>query len=387
MNVIPYGRHFVDEDDIQSVVDVLKSTHLTQGEKVREFEEEFARFTDANYSIAVSNGTTALHLCVMALGLEAGDKVLTTSNTFVASSNCVLYASGKIDFVDIDPESYLFDLDKLEEKLKSSPDEYKGIVGVDFAGYPIDMERLSKIAKKYGLWIIEDACHAIGGEFKNSQNEVEKVGSGKYADLTIFSFHPVKHITAGEGGIITTRNKELYEKVNLLRSHGITKNSEEYVGEDQGGWYYEMQELGYNYRLSDINCALVLSQLKKIDKNLERRREVASIYNEKLSGIKQVQTPTVGPRFSNAYHLYVIRVEDRKKLYDFLRQKNIHSQVLYIPVHQQPFYQKLGSWDEVLPETNKYYKECLALPMFPTLTNQEVDYVVDSIKEFYTEGA
>ncbi len=384
MEPIPYAKQFVDEDDIEAVVKVLRSSHLTQGSKVTEFEALFSSYVDASYGLAVSSGTAGLHLAVKALGLKPGEKVLTTSNTFVATANSVLYEKGQIDFVDIDPKTYLMDLGKLEEKLaRSKPGEFKGVIVVDFGGCPIDLERLAKITHKFGLWIIEDACHALGARFQDSKGVWQKTGNCKFADVSVFSFHPVKHITSGEGGLITTNRKELFDKMALLRSHGITKDSALFTQESHGGWYYEMQDLGYNYRLSDINCALACSQLKKIDTFLARRKEIAKFYNTELKGLKNFFLAETNPRFENSYHLYVCRATNRKALYDYLRERNIFSQVLYIPVHQQPYYRKIHNWNDVLPETNKYYESALALPMYATLKDEEMQLIVDSIKSFY----
>ena len=278
---ISYGRHHITQEDIDEVIEVLRSDYLTQGPKVSEFESKFANYVDADFAVAVSNGTAALHLSNMVLGVKPGCRVITTPVTFVATSNSVLYCGGAIDFIDINCDTYLIDLEKLEEKLSSSPKgSYQGIIPVDFAGYPIDMERLRDIADKYNLWIIADSSHAPGGYFNNSKGEKQNCGNGMYADLAIFSFHPVKHIATGEGGMITTNNKELYKKLLLLRTHGITKESNIFQNsimtamgnqletqnsklESYPGWYYEMHELGYNYRLSDIQAALGISQLDR----------------------------------------------------------------------------------------------------------------------------
>ena len=384
MRAISYGRQYISQSDIDSVVETLKSDFLTQGPKVKEFEEKFAEYVGAEYAIAVSNGTAALHLCTLAMNVQPGDKVITTSLTFAASANCIRYCGGEVDFVDIDPESYLMDLDKLEEKLASVPiGTYKGVIPVDFAGYPINVEKLRILADKYKLWIIEDACHAPGGYFMDSKDIEQKCGNGTYADLHIFSFHPVKHIATGEGGMITTNNKELYDKICLLRTHGITKDTE-LLTENHGGWYYEMHELGYNYRLSDIQAALGVSQLKRANEGVKRRNEIAKIYDEVFKSLP-IKTPKVADEYYHAYHLYVIQVDDRKGLYEHLRKNNIFSQVLYCPVHFQPYYQKLGWKKGDLPVVEKYYESCLALPMFPTLSLEEQNFVIDKIKEFLYE--
>lgn len=384
MKPIPYGKQSVTQEDIDSVIEVLQSDFLTQGPTIAEFEKKFALYVESEFAVAVSNGTAALHLSAMALDIKSGDKVITTPLTFAASANCVLYCGGEIDFVDIDPQTYLMDLEKLETKLGATPDgTYKGIIPVDFAGYPSDMERLRAIADKYNLWIIEDACHAPGGTFTNSKGIEHKCGNGFYADLQVFSFHPVKHITTGEGGMITTNNKELYDRISLLRTHGITKNPE-HLKENHGGWYYEMQELGYNYRLSDLHAALGISQLKRAKEGVKRRNEIAKIYNEAFSN-SSVKTPFVADNIYHAYHLYIIQVEKREELYEHLRKHNIFSQVLYCPVHLQPFYKELGWRIGDLPIVEEYYQNCLALPMFPTLLKEEQNFVIKKVIEFENE--
>jgi len=381
MNAIPYGKQYISEEDIDAVVETLKSDFLTQGPQITEFENAFAKYVGAEYAVAVSNGTAALHLCTLALGVEKGRKVITTPITFAASANCVLYAGGQVVFADIDPDTALIDLDKVEQLLKDAPQgTYSGIIPVDFAGLPVDLERLKQIADKYGLWIIEDACHAPGGYFIDSNGENQLCGNSKYADLAIFSFHPVKHIAAGEGGMITTNSEELYKKLLMLRTHGITKDPE-LLKENHGGWYYEMQELGYNYRLSDINAALALSQLNRADDGLNRRREIAKIYDKAFAGT-EVKPLISSEDKKHAYHLYVIRVQDRKGLYEHLRANNIFAQVHYIPVHLQPYYKDLGWQKGDLPVAEKYYEECLSLPMYPTLTSEEQQFVIDKVLEF-----
>ena len=284
MKAIPYGRQNITEDDIQSVIKTLKSDYLTQGPKIAEFESAFANYVDSKFAVAVSNGTGALHLCALALGVKEGDKVITTPITFAASANCVRYCGGEIVFSDIDPETYLLDIDKVRLLLESAPKgTYKGIIPVDFAGRANDLEAFRKLADEYNLWVIEDACHAPGGSYKKSNNKEEFCGNGHYADLAIFSFHPVKHIASGEGGMITTNNEALYKKLLQLRTHGIVKDNDSYTNsiELAGGkdtypaWYMEMQNLGFNYRLTDFQAALGLSQLSRADFGIKRRREIA----------------------------------------------------------------------------------------------------------------
>ncbi len=383
MKPIPYGKQFITEEDIQSVVEVLQSDFLTQGPKIKEFEEKFAKYVGAKYAVAVANGTAALHLCNLAIGTKPGDKVITSPITFVASANSVLYCGGEVDFVDIDPYTYTIDLNKLEQKLANAPLEtYKGIIPVDLAGYPVDIERLRKIADKYHLWIIEDSCHAPGAYFYDSNGNKQLVGNGNFSDLQIFSFHPVKHIATGEGGMITTNNKELYDRLLLFRTHGITKDAK-MMHENHGNWYYEMHELGYNYRLSDMQCALGISQLKRAREGVEKRNKIAERYNNAFSKIEQIKTPYVTENVYHAYHLYIIQAERRKELYDFLRENNIYTQVHYIPVHLQPYYRKKGWNKGDFSVAEAYYEKALSLPMYPTLTDEEQDFVIEKILEFY----
>jgi UDP-4-amino-4,6-dideoxy-N-acetyl-beta-L-altrosamine transaminase len=381
MGPIPYGRQHITDEDIEAVVATLKSDFLTQGPAIPTFEKAFADYIGCKYAVAVNNGTAALHLAALALGVNEKSHVITTPITFAASANCVGYCGGKVSFVDINPETALIDIEKLEVLLKESPKgTYSGIIPVDFGGYPINAEIFRKLADKYGLWIIEDACHAPGAFFIDTQGKKQFSGNGKYSDMTVFSFHPVKHIACGEGGMITTNNEELYKELLLLRTHGITKDPA-ILRKNDGGWYYEMHELGYNYRLTDFQAALGLSQLKRAEEGLARRRAIAHRYDLAFSGTS-VRSLKPHPDNGNAYHLYVIRTEDRKGLYDHLRSKNIFAQVHYIPVHTMPYYQSLGLKNGDFPEAEKYYNECLSLPMYPSLTDDEQEYVINSVKEF-----
>ena len=380
-HTISYGRQYITDEDIQAVVEALKSDYLTQGPKINKFESVFAQFCNSKYACVVSNGTAALHLCAMALGIKPGDKIITTPNTFVASANGFRYQGAEITFCDIHPQTFLMDLDKLETILKTSPKgTYKAVVPVDFAGYPIDGERMRQLADQYGFAIVEDACHAPGATFTDSKGIINRVGNSSYADLTVFSFHPVKHIATGEGGAVTTNNRELYEKVCLYRTHGITRDSEKLTRHD-GGWYYEMQELGYNYRITDFQAALGISQLKRLNWSIQRRQEIAERYNKAFMGTC-IKTPVVASNVSHAYHLYIIQLEQRKGLYDFLRENEIFAQVLYVPVHTMPYYRKFGWKKGDMPVAEDYYEHCLALPMFPSLTNEEQEYVIQKVLEF-----
>lgn len=382
MKPIPYGRQNITKEDIEAVTEALQSDYLTQGPRITTFEKEFSDYCNAKYTVLVSNGTAALHLCAMALGVKEGDKVITTPITFVASANGFRYCGAEIVFSDIDPDTYLLDLDKLESLLKASPKgTYKGVVPVDFAGYPIHAEKLRKIADEYGLWIVEDACHSPGGYFKDSKGETNLCGSGKYSDMTVFSFHPVKHIATGEGGAITTNNLELYDRLSLYRTHGITKNID-LMEKNDGGWYMEMIDLGYNYRITDFQAALGSSQLKRNPDGVIRRNEIASIYNSAFVNIKGIKTPYIEEGVLHAFHLYVIQVENRKGLYDFLRTQNIFAQIHYIPAHLMPYYKQFGWKAGDLPVAESYYDKCISLPMFPTLTSEEQAYVIEKVKEF-----
>ena len=385
MKSIPYGKQHITEQDIAEVVLALKADFLTQGPRIAEFEINFAKYIGAKYAVAVSNGTAALHLCNMALNVDKGDKVITTPITFAASANSVLYCGGEVDFVDIDSDTFTIDLDKLEEKLKSVPlGTYKGIIPVDFAGYPVNTEKLREIADTYKLWIIEDACHAPGGYFMDSKNITQKCGNGVYSDLSIFSFHPVKHIASGEGGMITTNNKVLYEKLLMLRTHGITKENLKYnfpEPEKQGAWYYEMQDLGYNYRITDIHAALGNSQLKNADKGLLRRQEIANKYRKAFKKLR-IKCQKHDSNHFNAHHLFVIEVENRKELYEFLRKSNVYAQVHYIPVHLLNYYKQFGWKVGDFPNAENYYKHCLSLPMYPSLTDKEQEFVIRRVIEF-----
>ena len=378
MNPIPYGRQNITKEDIEAVVETLKSDFLTQGPAIGAFEKAFAEYIGSKYAVAVSNGTAALHLCAMALNVEPGDKVITTPITFVASANCIRYCGGEVVFSDIDPQTFLLDVQKVRKLLEHSPEgTFKGIIPVDFAGAPVDLEAFRKLADEFGLWIIEDACHAPGGYFTDSKGKKQNCGNGAYADLAIFSFHPVKHIATGEGGMVTTNNKELYDKLCLLRTHGITRDPALLL-ENHGGWYHEMQELGYNYRLSDIQAALGISQLKRANDGLKRRKEIAYRYDAAFgkSG-SRITTPVY--KEGHAFHLYVIQVEDRLDLYNHLRKNNIFAQVHYIPAHTMPYYKRSGYKKGDFPLSEKYYEHCLSLPMYPTLTHQEQDYVIETV--------
>jgi len=381
-HAIPYGHQYISDEDIDAVVKALKSDYLTCGPAINQFERAFSDYVRAPYTVAVCNATAALHIAAMALGVKPGDNVICTPMTFASSANCIRFCGGNVKFVDINPDTYLLDLDKLKETLAASPKgTYKGMVLVDFAGYPFNMEEYRKVADEYGMWILEDGCHAPGAWFTDSTGERSYVGNCHYSDITVFSFHPVKHITTGEGGIATTCNKFLYDKMSLYRTHGITHDPA-MMEKCDGGWYYEMQELGYNYRITDFQAALGTSQLKRARKNVEIRRELVHKYNEAFKDVKGIKTPFEAVNVYHAYHLYIIQVEDRKGLYDFLRANKVYAQVLYYPLHLMPYYKQFGNKEGDLPVVEEYYKHCIALPMFPTLTDEEQDWVIEKVKEF-----
>lgn len=405
--IIPYGRQHITQEDILAVNDVLTSDYLTQGPKIAEFESRFADYVGAKFAVALSNGTAALHLCTLALGVKENQKVITSPITFAASANCVRYCGGEVVFADIDRDTYLIDIESVRRLLEESPKgTYCGVIPVDFAGRAVNLEEFKALATEYNLWIIEDACHAPGGYFIKSNGEFAYCGSGEFADLSIFSFHPVKHIACGEGGMITTNNEELYLRLLDLRSHGITRDIGKYLNSmdfargtssivcddvsfnhsDQfssyPAWYMEMQELGYNYRLTDIQAALGLSQLKRADVGLIRRHEIAAVYYNAFKESKFILGQS-GLIEGHAYHLYVIEVLDRVGLYNYLRLRNIYAQVHYIPCHLMPYYRQFGWKEGDLPVSEEYYRHCLSLPMYPSLSREEQDYVISSIEDFY----
>jgi UDP-4-amino-4,6-dideoxy-N-acetyl-beta-L-altrosamine transaminase len=395
--MIPYGKQEITEDDIAAVVATLKSDFLTQGPKIKEFEDAFASYIGCKYAVAVANGTAALHLCALALDVQQGDKIITSPITFAASANCVRYCGGDVVFADIDPNTFLLNIKAVEQLLVAAPKgTYKGIIPVDFGGRAVDLEVFRKLADQHGVWIIEDACHAPGGFFIDSKGSKQQCGNGNFADLAIFSFHPVKHIAAGEGGMITTNDKVLYEKLLMLRTHGITRSPEQFknsiafaAGEPSATsyprWYMEMQELGFNYRLTDFQAALGASQLQRAHAMLEKRLQIAKRYDEAFSNERNIkcQLLELGRNPSgHAYHLYVIHVQDRLGLYEHLTTKGIIPQIHYIPCHLMPYYRQLGWKEGDLPKAEAYYKTCLSLPMYPALADNEQQLVIDTIVEY-----
>jgi perosamine synthetase len=385
---LPYGHHSIDESDIQAVVDVLRSDRVTQGPAVEAFEVALGDFCGAAHVVAVSSGTAALHLACLAAGLKTGDELVTSPLTFVASANCALYCGARPRFVDIDANTLNLSPDGLETLLQGQEGKarVKVALPVHFGGLPSEMERIEQIARTSGATIIEDASHALGSKWQDTSGTWHRVGSCSHSDMAVLSFHPVKHITSGEGGAILTNDAELFEKVKDLRTHGIVKDAER-LGSVDGPWYYEMQELGYNYRISDIQCALGESQLKKIAGWVDRRRAIASRYEEAFECVDDVETGIEPSWARSAHHLFVILVSEqapfgRKALYEELHKRDIGVQVHYVPVHLQPYYREhFGFSEGDFPVAEDYYNRCLSLPIYPTLSDEEVDRVIDSVHQ------
>jgi len=375
--MIPYGRQFLDKDDIEGVVEALKSDYLTTGPKVQEFESAFASKVGSKYAVAVSSGTAALHLSCLAAGLKPGEESITSPITFVASANCALYCGARPVFSDVGDDG-LIDTDQIGKNISRKT---KVLIPVHYSGTPCDMEGIKEIADKNNLITIEDAAHALGAKYNKTN-----IGDCTYSDMTIFSFHPVKHITTGEGGMITTNSRELYEKLSVLRSHGITKSPEMLVRKNEGRWYQEMQELGFNYRITDMQCALGLSQLKKLDQFVKRRQEIARRYDDAFGGDDNISIRKAQKDRSNAYHLYVIRVRDagtRLKLFERLWAAGILCQVHYLPVYLHPYYEKLGYKKGLCPNSERFYEGIISLPIYPSLSEVDQDYVISVVKGFF----
>jgi perosamine synthetase len=379
---IPYGQQWIDEDDIQAVVETLKSDFLTQGPKIKEFEDKLAKTVGAKYAIAISNGTAALHAACFAAGIGEGDEVITTPITFAASANCALYVGAKPVFADINPKTYNIDIEDIKRKITKNT---KAIIPVHFTGQPCDMDEILNLAKKHKLTVIEDGAHALGSEYKG-----RKIGS--IAEMTTFSFHPVKHITTGEGGAITTNSKELYEKLIIFRSHGITKDNDKLL-KNEGSWYYEQQELGYNYRITDIQAALGKSQLDKLEMFLKKRREFVKMYDEGFKNVEGITTPFQADETLSAWHLYVIQLEleklkiGRREFFEELKRRNIGVNVHYIPVYYHPYYQKLGYEKGLCPNAEKLYERIITIPLYPKMEKEDVEYVINQVKEIVQSNA
>lgn len=374
--MIPYGRQTIDEDDINAVVDVLKSDYLTTGPKIAEFEQAVASYTGAKYAVAISNGTSALHAACFAAGIGRGDEVITTPLTFAASANCVLYCGGTPVFADVDPYTYNIDPEDIRKKIT---DKTKAIIAVHLAGQPCDMDEIHSIAQEHNLIVIEDGAHALGSVYKG-----KKVGC--LSDMTTFSFHPVKPITTGEGGMIMTDNGELYKRLVLFRSHGITRD-ESMMTRNEGPWFYQQLDLGYNYRITDIQCALGCSQMRKLDKFLKRRRELAERYNNAFIECDNIVIPYQLPDTQSGWHLYIVQVKnhDRKQVFETLRDKGIGVNVHYIPVYMHPYYQEHGYRDVHCANAEEIYSHIISLPLYPGLTDDQQDYVIDTLKQLCEE--
>ncbi len=384
MKAIPYGRQLIDETDIEEVVKVLKTNWISQGPKIREFEDAFAKYCGAKYAVAVSSGTAALHLAAKVAGLRPGLEAITTPITFLATANAIVFTGATPVFADIQYETVNIDPSEIKKLIQKKT---KAILPVHFAGLPADMEEIHDIAQRHDLKVIEDACHALGAEYQG-----KRVGSCQYSDMTVFSFHPVKHITTGEGGCITTNNKKYYEQLLSLRNHGIHRTDA--MKQKFGGWFHEMRELGFNYRITDIQCALGLRQLQKMDDFLVRRNEIAGRYDAAFSKLgEKVKLPQVSfPDRKHSWHLYLFRLNlkqcgvSRRFFFEALVSRNILTQIHYIPVSEQPFYQ------ELLPKKSKgclnakrYYDEVVSLPMFPALEDDEINYVIDAVETILKE--
>lgn len=397
MRHIPYSHQWIDSDDIRDVAKVLESDRLTQGPVIKKFEDALSKYAGVKYAVVVSSGTAALHIACLAAGIRKGDNVITSPMTFAASANCILYCGATPVFADIDPATLNIDPRKMERYLKLRP---KAIIPVHFAGVPCDMEAIYALARKSGSIVIEDACHALGAEYKTANGWV-KVGSCKHSDMAVFSFHPVKSIATGEGGAILTNRKDLYERLIMLRNHGITKEKKRFVGRHvtrspghqslvaADGWYYEMQYLGFNYRMTDIQAALGYSQLKKLRIFVAKRREIAERYHKAFHNLKEcIQTPCVPIFARSSWHLYIVRIkprdkveERRRKIFDYLRKNGIGTQVHYIPVYWHPYYQGLGYKKGICPVAEGYYKSALSIPLFYSLKDIDIKKVVRIFKD------
>lgn len=383
--MIYYGHQHITEKDIQAVERVLHSDWLTQGPAIEAFEKKVANYCGAKYAVAVTNATSALHIACKAAGLGEGDVLWTSPITFTASANCGRYCGADVDFVDIDDKTYNMSVAELRHKLETAVKKPKVVIPVHLAGQSCDMEAIKALADEYGFKIIEDASHATGADYKNT-----KVGSCRYSDMTVFSFHPVKIVTTGEGGVVLTNNKELYEKLKLYRSHGITRDSDLMIQEADGPWYYQQIELGFNYRMTDMQAALGCSQMDSLDEFVARRRYLVKRYNEKLKNLP-LRTPYQDEATNPSWHIYIIRVDftkvklSKKEIFARMRDRGIVLNLHYIPVHTQPYYQKLGFQKGDFPVSEKYYEEAITLPLYYDLTDEQQDEVIEALKEVLAE--
>ncbi|MGL5633639.1 MAG: UDP-4-amino-4,6-dideoxy-N-acetyl-beta-L-altrosamine transaminase [Sarcina sp.] len=374
---LDYGKQSISECDIDEVVRVLTSGFLTTGPMVKEFEEKVANYVNAKYAVAITNGTAALHIAMLATGITEGDEVLVTPMTFVASANCILYCNAKPIFIDIEEDTGNIDVSKIEEKITSKT---RAIVAVDFTGHAVDIDLIMDIARRYNLLVIEDGAHSLGSEYKG-----EKVGTK--ADMTTFSFHPVKPITTGEGGMVVTNSEELYKRLSLYRTHGITREYDILEAKFEEAFYYEQQLLGFNYRIPDINCALGLSQMKKIDKFIRRRRKLVGIYNDYLKDLEEIEIPTERAYSNSGWHIYVIKLnldkikKSRNQVFRELRAENIGVNVHYIPVYHHPYYRELGYEKGLCENTEKFYERIITLPLYPDMSIQDIQSVVKALKK------
>ncbi|MEW6005437.1 MAG: UDP-4-amino-4,6-dideoxy-N-acetyl-beta-L-altrosamine transaminase [Stygiobacter sp.] len=384
-NLFYYGKQTIEQSDIDAVVNVLPSPFITQGPKSVEFENELKKFFGAKYASVVANGTASLHLIALALQWKKGDIIITSPITFLSSANCAIFVGATVDFVDINPKTYTIDTTKLEDKLKyysSINKKVKAVVAVDFAGHPSDWKTLASLKNKYGFQLVNDFCHALGAEyFDDIQYAV------KYADAVNFSFHPVKHITTGEGGAVLTNNELIDKRVKLLRTHGMTKDENE-LEKNDGPWYYEMHEVGFNYRITDFQCALGINQLKRLKKFIASRRKVAEYYDSFFKNDDRVVTPFVSKNVKHAYHLYPLQIKfdklkiDKKEFYFRLKENGVVFQVHYIPVHLQPFYRKkFGFKAGDFPVAEKFYEREISIPIYPTLTKKDLKFITNAIKK------
>lgn len=383
--IIPYGHQSLDKEDIKAVIKSLRFDFITQGPKIKEFEKALCDYTGARYAVAVSSGTAGLHISCLAAGIKRGDEVITSPITFAASANCAFYCGAKPVFADIDKGTINIDTQEIQKKITPRT---KALIPVHFAGYPCDLARIAEIAKKKKLMVIEDAAHALGATYRSS-----KIGSCKYSDMAVFSFHPVKSITTGEGGAVLTNSRALFEKLLRLRNHGIERTQERFKNKflsDLGPWYYEMQDLGFNYRITDFQCALGIAQMAKVDKFIRQRKKIAALYDKAFSKIDGIILPPEEPLASSARHLYFVRLRNsakRKKVFEQLRESGIGVQVHYIPVYKHPYYKRLGYGNALCPNAEEYYRSAITLPLYPKMTAADIARVITISKRIITRLA